>query len=152
MSVMDMREEILTVCDALIWDAMGARQYLHTICNEPCHPVQRSIDDEKSIIAAWGNRVYVANQIAYIFTYSRNADCSREINLLDDADPWNHGADLITNPARFYRTLESIRYNLYSNGGQIMLCHEDMERLNNLIAALARVIAGEYQRGKEKVI
>ena len=146
MSVIDKRDEILQVCDALYWDAMGERKYLHTISNEPGHPSSRTIDDEREIIAAWANRVYVANQVAYIFTYSHNPDCVMVINQFNDADAWKNGAELIKNPARFYRVLESIRYNLYSNGGQIMLCREDMERLDDLMAALARVVVGEYQR------
>lgn len=146
MSVIDKRDEILQVCDALYWDAMGERKYLHTISNEPGHPLSRTIDDERGIIAAWANRVYVANQVAYIFTYSHNADCDMRIDLLNESEVWKHGAELVQNPARFYRVLESIRYNLYSNGGQIVLCREDMERLNDLMAVLARVVIGEYQR------
>jgi hypothetical protein len=148
MSVMGKRDEIIQVCDALYWDAMGERKYLHTISNEPCHPVSRTIEDEKSIVAAWGNRLYVANQIAYIFTYSHHAECNMKIDLLDESEAWKHGADLITNPARFYRVLESIEYNLYSNGGQVMLSGQDMQRLKDLIAAVARVVVGEYQRGR----
>ncbi len=149
MSVIVMRDEIEQVCDALYWDAMGARQYFHAVCNSPAYPAQTSIEDDKIAIRAWANRVYVANQIAYIFTYAHRADCDKKIQQFDDKDPWNHGADLIQNPARFFRTLESIRYNLYSNGGQVMLCREDMERLDDLTASIARVIVGEYQKEKK---
>lgn len=142
MSVVIMRDEILQVADALYCDAMGNRAYLHAVLKEP----RATIDEEKEAIGIWVGRVYIANQIAYILTYAHHADCRRKIDLFDDSDAWMHGGLLITNPARFYRVLESIRYNLYSNGGQVVLCAEDMQRLDGLIAALARVIVGEYQK------
>ena len=152
MSVIETRDEINQVCDALYCDAMGERKYFYAVNNGPRNPTTTTIDEDKDQIAAWGNRVYIANQIAYILTYSHREDCNLMINLMD-RDEWKNGGDLITNPARFYRVLESIRYNLYSNGGQVMLCREDMERLNDLIAVIARVIVGECQRGKgERVI
>jgi hypothetical protein len=137
-----MRDEILQVADALYWDAMGARQYLYNVIAVP----GATIDEEKDAIRAWTGRLYIANQITYILTYAHHGDCSRKLDLFDDSDPWNHGADLIQNPARFYRVLESVRYNLYSNGGQVMLSGPDMQILDSLIATLARVIVGEYQK------
>lgn len=147
MSVIVMREEILQVADALYWDAMGARAYLHAVVKEP----YSSIDIEKDVIKAWANRLYIAQQCAYILTYAHRDDCDKSINLFDESDPWNHGADLITNPARFYRVLESVKYNIFSNGGQFMLCADDMQKLDDLIAMLARAVVGEYQKEKGKV-
>jgi hypothetical protein len=103
------------------------------------------------MIHAWGNRVYIANQCAYILTYAHRADCKCNINFIADRNQCRHGADLLLNIGRFYRTLESIQYNLYSNGGQCMLCHQDMVRLDTLIEQVGRDIVGEYQREKGKV-
>lgn len=148
MSTIVMKDEIGQVRDALYWDAMGARRLLHAVCDQvPPFPSKNTIDDDKSGIYEWANRVYIANQIAYILTYSHRSDCDRKIQMLDK-DCWHNGGELVKNPARFYRILESIKYNLYSNGGQVLLCHEDMERLDNLKAMLAREVVGEYQKEK----
>jgi hypothetical protein len=150
MSTIILRDEILQVADALYCDAMGARNYLHTVIDEPAHPLKFSIEDEKSLIYAWVNRLYVANQIAFIFTYSHKAECDRKIALFDEQDIWHDGAELIQNPARWYRRLQSIGYNIISNGGQCMLCREDMERLHNLAARIASEVIGDYQRERKQ--
>lgn len=148
MSVIVMRDEINQVCDALYWDAMGRRQIFYAVVDkENPFPSQSKVDDERDAIAAWGNRVYIANQLAYILTYSHRSGCDRKIDMID-RDDWKHGGELVGDYARFYRILESIKYNLWSNGGQVMLCREDMERLDNLIAWLARECVGQYQKGK----
>ena len=145
MSTVIMRDEIIQVADALYWDAMGERKLIHTIVKST-HPLHHTINEEKEIIAAWANRIYVANQCAYIFTYAHRQDCSRKIDLFDESDVWNNGAFLIKNKARFYRVLESIQYNLYSNGGQCMLCAEDMGAMRSLMEHLASAVIGDYQR------
>jgi hypothetical protein len=153
MSTIVMKEEIEQVCDALCFSILGTHRYHFAVCDRVAitDTLKASVDDQKDVIWAWCNRVFIANQCAYILTYSHRADCDRMIDFIGDADHCHNGGQLIINPSRFYRMLESIRYNLYSNGGQLMLCREDMERLENLIAVLASDVVSEYQRGKVKV-
>lgn len=152
MSVMDMKNEIEFVCDALCISILGSSRYHHAVCDREAIPdiLKATIDYQKDVVHSWCNRLYVANQCAYIFTYAHRAECDRKINFIADVGQCRHGNDLIANIGRFYRTLESIRYNMYSNSGQCMLCREDMDRLNTLIEYIGRDIVWEYQRGKVK--
>ena len=153
MSTIVMRDEIQQVCDALCFSILGTHRYHFAVCDRTAIPdaLNASVDDQKGVIWEWCNRVYIANQCAYILTYSHSGDCDRKIDFIDEVNHCHNGGQLITTPSRFYRMLQSIQYNLYSNGGQCMLCHQDMVRLENLIAVLANEIIGEYQRGQVKV-
>ena len=147
MSVIVLKSEIEQIADALYWDAMGQRHYIHTICNPKSGITIRSgLDDIKDVIGAWTNRLYVANQIAYIFTYCHRDDCGKEINQLD-RDDWKNGNELIAKPTRFFHILESVKYNLYSNGGQVMLSGDDMQKLDCLTAMVARRIVCDVSKG-----
>jgi hypothetical protein len=150
MSVLDKRQDIEMITDALLYDALGSRQFVYAICPK-LNSFSTSVDDYKDLIHAWSNRVYMANQCAYILTYSYRDNVDKTINLLTDTDHLEHGGHLLSELPRFYRILESIKYNLYSNGGQVMLCHEDMNSLNYLMAVIAREIIGMYQKEKGKV-
>lgn len=155
MTVADLKEEIEAVCDALQFSVLGCSCSWHrAIFDQSAYAdiamlgEKPTIEQQQDMIHAWCNRLYVANQCAYIFTYAHHPECNRKINFISDRDHCHHGAELIQNPARLYRTLEYIKYNLYSNGGQCMFSGEDMARLDELIALIARDIVGEYQRGK----
>ena len=152
MSTIPMKEEIEQVFDALYCSVMGNARYHFAVIDRAAIPdiLKASVDDQRDHIWAWANRVYIANQCAYILTYAHRGDCDRNIDFISDAAQCHHGGQLIQNPGRFYRMLQSIQYNLVSNGGQCMLCREDMERLENLIAVLASELVGEYQRGQVK--
>jgi len=145
-----MKEEIEQVFDALYCSVMGSAPYHHAVIDRTAIPdiLKASIDDQRDHIWSWCNRVYIANQCAYILTYSHRADCDRKIDFIADYTECHNGGQLIQKPGRFYRMLQSIQYNLYSNGGQCMLCREDMERLDNLIAVIANDIIGDYQHGQ----
>lgn len=139
MSVCDAREEIQQVCDALLMDQYGSGRFARAVFNQEAaaeiavfgKPATQ--DEIKSMIYHWCNRVYMANQIAYIMTYSHHPECSREINDIGDEGTFRKGGDLLGNLRRFHGTLKHIRYNLYSNSGRYMLCREDMDRLDTLI-------------------
>lgn len=152
MSTIPMKEEIESVCDALCFSILGTKRYHFAVCDKTAIPDihTASVDDMKDHIWSWCNRVHIANQCAYILTYAHRADCDRTIDFIADADHCHHGGELIQNPGRFYRMLQSIQYNLCSNGGQVMLCREDAERLDNLIAVIAEQMIGDYQRGQVK--
>ena len=151
MSVLDKRQDIEQIADALLYDAMGQRQFVRAVVpgvNAFCG----SVDDFKDPVIDWCNRLYVANQIAYIFTYSHNDDVDTRINMIERNESlWADGGHLLQDLPRFFRILESIRYNLYSNGGQVMLCGEDMTHLNDLMAFVSREIVGMYQKEKGQV-
>ena len=154
MSTIVMKEEIESVCDALCFSLLGSGRLHYAVCDRTAVPdiLKASVDDMKGHIWEWCNRVYIANQCAYILTYSHRADCDKTIDFIADVDQCKNGGILIQKPERLYRLLQSIQYNLVSNGGQCMLCHEDMIRLDNLIAVLANDLIGEYQRnGYQKV-
>jgi hypothetical protein len=152
MSVMDKRSDIEQIADALYYDAMGQRHFVYAVIPK-VNAFSASVDDYKEPVIDWCNRLYMANQCAYILTYSHNDDCDKTINLLERNEAlWAHGGHLLQDLPRFFRILESIRYNLYSNGGQVMLCGEDMARLNDLMAGIAREIVGMYQKEIGKVM
>ena len=150
MSVIDKKQDIEQITDALLYDAMGSRQFVYAVCPE-LNQMKASVDDYKDIIHAWANRVYISNQCAYILTYAHRDDCDKTINMLTDTDHLNQGGHLLSDLPRFYHILESIKYNLYSNGGQVILCGEDMTRLNDLMAFVSREIVGMYQKEKGQV-
>jgi hypothetical protein len=152
MSVIVMRDEIESVCDALCFSLLGSGRLHYAVCDKTAVPdiLKASVDDMKGHIWEWCNRVYLANQCAYILTYSHRGDCNKTLDFIADVNQCKNGGQLITNPDRLYRMLQSIQYNLYSNGGQYLLCHEDMIRLDNLIAVVANELIGEYQREKVK--
>lgn len=153
MSVMEMREEIQQVNDALQCSLLGCSSGYHrAVFDQAAYAdiaafVQTpTIEQQQDMIHAWCNRLYVANQCAYIFTYSHRSDCDKKINFIAPRNECHNGGLLLAKIDRFYRMLESIRYNLYSNVGLCMLCREDMDRLNNLIEQIGRDIVAAYQR------
>lgn len=146
MSTVTLKEEIEAVHDALCYSLMGSQRYHHAVFDRAAageiavFGSKPTVDDQKNMIWSWCNRVYIANQIAYILTYAHHPDCNRAIEYIADSDHCNGGGALLQKPSEFYNKLQSIRYNLYSNGGQCMLNGEDMARLDNLIAAVAAEI------------
>jgi len=143
MSVLDKKSEIEQIADALLWDAMGTRMIVRSVVPE-LNPRTAPDEDYKGSIIEWSNRLYIANQIAYILTYGHHDDVDKTINMIGNEREWLYGGSLLLDFPRFYRTLASIRYNLYSNGGQYMLSGPDMEKLNDLMAIIAREIVGMY--------
>lgn len=142
MSTIILKDEIEQIADALLYDAYGPRE-LHNVWKIPR---EAGIDTYKTEITAWANRVYIANQIAYILTYSHRDDCDKSITMIADETQWKHGGNLLSDYPRFYRVLESVLYNLYSNGGQVMLSGEDMQKYEEIMGLVAREIVGMYQK------
>jgi hypothetical protein len=143
MSVVECKEEIEQVCDALLCNQYGQGQFSRAVFNHAAaaeiiiYGKQPTQDEIRSMIWNWCNRVYMANQCAYILTYSHHPECSTKINFIGDENTFHKGGDLLANLRRFHGTLQHIRYNLYSNGGRYILCHEDMDRLDTLIEWVA---------------
>ena len=86
-------------------------------------------DEQESItntIYAFMDRVWIANQCAYIYQYE-NAD--RIISRLEAAEA------LPYNLSEFVEEARALRYNLYTNGGRLFLGQADIDRLDRLIDA-----------------
>lgn len=90
-------------------------------------------DAAEDHIHYWMNRLYWANQLAYMLTYG---DADRTIRDL----PEGYHKVIPMGLKQLYAQLQSIQYNLVSNGGRVMFGKDDMERLENLIASVARRI------------
>lgn len=89
--------------------------------------VQEEIDLD---IACWLDRLYIANQLAFAYTYNdgRNTICRLEKSHIDAATPL---------PTKeLLSRLKSLRYNLYSNSGHSFVSQKDAERLDKIIVAL----------------
>lgn len=138
---MDCKEEIENVCDALRLDQIGQGRFYRQVFNRDAscqyiHSGFMPIQEEmQAWIHEWCNRIYMANQCAYIMTYSHREDCDRTIS--DISDKCTGGFALLANLKKFYETLTHIRYNLWSNGGNMMLSSKDEDRLNALIEVVA---------------
>jgi hypothetical protein len=93
-------------------------------------------DEDRNIIC-WVDRLYVANQLAFHQTYSWG-EGRFEITPLDEEDinpnsiHWDY--------RKLYDFLNSLHYNLFSNGGRSFISTEDMARLDGLIGGVARRI------------
>ena len=90
-------------------------------------------DTKMRFIVSWMERVYVANQMAYIFNYR---DEEQTISFLEESH-------LKFNPMSMkamYEELEGIEYNLYTGAARTFLSEEDMTRLQNLKASIAKEI------------
>jgi len=91
-------------------------------------------------ISCFVDRLYIANQMAYIYSY----DVSKsEIQRLDkkhiDIAVGIEGAGLL-------RELKSLRYNLYSNGGHSFVSKKDEEKLTTVIIALMEELIQKLSR------
>lgn len=110
--------------------------------------LQRFKTDQKGEdlnIICWVDRLYIANQLAFHQTYTRTNKF--EIETLDDKDITPQGLNWDTK--KLYDWLNSVNYNIYSNGGRSFLSRDDHERLKGLISGLARrIIAGPLHYGE----
>jgi len=104
-----------------------------------------TFDDECANIICWVDRLYIANQLAYHTTYTSHEN-KFEVELLDDPDIKNNGCNW--DNKKLYSFLNSLHYNLISNGGRSFISEEDMNRLDALISITARkIIDGPLHHG-----
>jgi hypothetical protein len=142
MSVIVQNEKIESVMKSLILDYQGRRDISRAVLTyEEEHRLNMfgpSTEKEQiNNIMCWCNRLFWANQLAYMCTYQ---DADRKLLDLDEhskARP--HGGR-----KTLYRDLMSIRYNLCSNSGRVFLSKDDMEKFDNLCTIVAdRIITAE---------
>jgi len=86
-----------------------------------------TIEETKHAIKAFVERLYLANQLAFITMYGK----AKEETIVRLEEHELDGG--LLGSKSFLRTLESIHYNLYTNAGRIFLGREDEERLERYI-------------------
>jgi hypothetical protein len=89
----------------------------------------------KSQIESFWNRIFLANQVAYILQYADMKGVSREIQFLEDKHVINDSK--YYKLENVYKDLRQLDYNLHTNAGRTFLSGDDMEKLRNLIARIA---------------
>jgi hypothetical protein len=94
-----------------------------------------------TMIGAWVNRLYLANQIATALNYQSDAESFTLHNLPDGVE-----RAMPYTASELYEEMNSIHYNLFTNAGRCMFSHDDMERLNRLISLAAYQIIRERDR------
>ena len=97
-------------------------------------------DTKMRFIVSWMERVYVANQMAFIYNYR---DEEQTISFLEES----HLKFQPMGMKALYEELEGIEYNLYTGAGRMFISEEDMTRLQNLKALVAK----ELIRGAPKM-
>jgi hypothetical protein len=142
MSVIVYKEKLEQLMDTLIMDYYGPKDFSRAVFSYDeelkLKRFNGTVDDEINNIKCWCNRIYWANQLAYICSYSHHADCDRTIQDLDDKNKHIRHISLKT----LYSDLQAIKYNLYSNSGRIFLSKEDEEKFNELCTVVAdRIIS-----------
>jgi len=102
---------------------------------------KHTYDQETNRINCFFDRLYMANQLAYYYTYQD--ECSKDgsfsLQRLQDKDckPFANfrGQPLSTDKA-IWEALTSLRYNIIANSGKSFFSADDCERLDNLINRL----------------
>ena len=77
----------------------------------------------RSRLAQWADRLFIANQLAFFYTYDEE---DPKIERLGNEDIGN-GPGM--SPGRMLEVLEGIHYNIYTNGGNCFLGKTDEKRL-----------------------
>lgn len=95
-----------------------------------CNPKVDMCEYADHKIACWMDRLYIANQIAFLYTY--NSEKDMKIDRLDE----KHIVGLPLPGKQLLEKLSSLRYNLQSNSGHSFVSQEDAERLERLINGL----------------
>lgn len=74
------------------------------------------------------DRCFIANQLAFEYTYSQ--DEQHTIDRLNEKDLENGS---FTSKKEFLKKLQTLKYNLATNGGRTFLGPEDTQRLNRVL-------------------
>jgi len=100
---------------------------------DPNEFTHRLFEAKNTMITAWVDRLYLANQLAAALAYANEREFTVQhlpAGMLSSCQPYATLTD-------FYEQLRFIQYNLYTNAGRCMFSHEDMFRLVELINAVA---------------
>ena len=152
MSVMEIEPEVFGKILATLHSAHRANEYGRCIFDhheeasfrslwmgtDPAEFERRYVNAKTTMINAWVNRLYLANQIAVALNYECDAESFTLHNLPDGVEktmPYTASA--------LYNELNSIHYNLFTNAGRCMFSHDDMEKLHRLISLAAHQIIAD---------
>jgi len=97
-----------------------------------------TMEGTEHAIKAFVERLYLANQLAFITMYGK----AKEETIVRLEEHELDGG--LLGSKSFLRTLESIHYNLYTNAGRIFLGREDEERLERYIRYLRSKLLAEH--------
>jgi hypothetical protein len=97
-------------------------------------------DDLDHAILAFVERLYISNAVAFAVQYGEKPIT---IERLEEKDL--EGS--LLGKMQFWKTLRSIRYNLYTNAGRAFTSSEDMEKLDRFINTLAFELANRGVEG-----
>jgi len=84
----------------------------------------------RSLLAQWADRLFIANQLAFFYTYDEE---NPKLERLGNEDIGN-GSSLSSE--RVLEVLEGIHYNIYTNGGNCFLGKIDEKRMKWYIKQL----------------
>jgi hypothetical protein len=100
------------------------------------------VQDLNMKIACWADRLHIANQMAYKYSYW-NDDADQLIRRLDTNN--TKSAELIFDKKVLYSKLCNLKYHLYSNCGNMFCSAKDFEKLDRMLSLLAHRIIREAE-------
>ena len=108
--------------------------------------IQQYYDNDKnkfydSHIPSFFNRLYIANQAVSILQYGQHKDEPREIELLTDEECESSG--YFGDFKEFLKELNSLQYNLISNGGNGFTQEKDVDALQRIVDAVKDILLGQ---------
>lgn len=138
------KEEISNIYKSLKWLTYGYNnaidrvipfnysEYLEAKSLDEKHDYESFIQEK---LVNFIDRLWLSNQMAFILQYGRKNKDHREIEFITDAD-LDNGKQLPN--YELYSQLNSLRYNLYTNGGNSFIQQKDLEFLEGIISGLER--------------
>ena len=98
-------------------------------------------DFTDNAISTWVDRLYIANQLAFFYSY----DKSIQLERLKESD-W--GLPLTSRV--LLEKLASVRYNVITNGGNCFVSEKDMDRLERLIEIVKDIRMRELEEESQE--
>ena len=135
MSVMDKRQEILRVGKTILWqyrdDFTTYFKFAYPYENE--YTDFDNFKDTAITLKAWMERLYIANQLAWALTYEHKKKFEIERYEAGELEKVkSYDTATIKGMVEFIRELDSIAYNLISNGGRTFLSRYDEDVLKGI--------------------
>lgn len=90
---------------------------------------------QKVKLIGWVSRIWIANQCAVIQQYGANhPDLNKTIELFDD----DKCLGKVLDEHELYRSVSSLIYNLYTNGGNCFVQKKDLDFANHIINTISQ--------------
>lgn len=93
----------------------------------------------ESKLAQWADRLFLANQLAYFYTYDEESPAMQRLEKEDIRS----GSGMTTDGA--LELLEGIHYNVYTNGGNCFLGKKDEKKLRWYVRQLKDKLLGSIR-------